>query len=306
MKTAVFILGILILPLAFSACVGNGDSKTATPPLGTQRAPGDTSSSLGFYDLNAPNIPPAVRAAASSVVYIAAAGGSLQTAAEKFGDAPLGEIILRIQSTPLQPGLSQDDKDVFLYQLNTCFRKRVTAWRCRVYEGIKYSSGYLVGDGSRIRTARHAISDIAASGDPVPVFVSDFAGRRIWAPNSGGAVALFRSRNPTRVNDFTLPNDDVAEIQLSRPVGQPLIAMAMSAQVGEPVYIIGFPQRSEDRARFGLPDAPGAQLRISQGEVISMEMASQKQGVAPSGYDQTDQILLPPNGRDQCGRRTGS
>jgi hypothetical protein len=156
-----------------------------------------------------------------------------------------------------------------------------------------YSTGYITGNGSRVRTALHEISEVVAryadKAAPrsivtasIPLYISDSAGRRIWSPQNGVAMATFRKVDPFRVvNNFTQPNDDIADIQLGRPVGTPLNVAAGGPRENETIYIIGYPQKSEDRQQYSVPDAPGGQIRISVGEVISMETASKKQGVEP-------------------------
>lgn len=286
MNRAIVLLGSLLL-FSTAAC-----DKSHTPS--TKPAP--VQNPMGFHKPDSPLIPASVQAAAKSVYQIVAPAGEPKTIGAIFGENhTLQEIINKVEGTPISEQFAQQDKDIFLFQIRNCAKSNQPL-RCQIYEGDKISSAYLVGDGSRMRTAYHAVSD--ALGDKsitgnsvaakVPVLVYESSGRRIW---SGYASALFpKSYLYNRYKEegqITLPNDDLADIQLSKRLGRPLPASVIAAKPGDTIYLIGFPKFTSDRAAYGVPDSPGGQLRISAGQVIPMEVASQKQGVNPADLTET-------------------
>jgi len=169
-----------------------------------------------------------------------------------------------------------------------------------MYEEDSLSSGYLVANGSRVRTAFHAVSDWSrrhlnagqgsTASAPVPVFIYDSSGKLLSSPDMDKATAIFPRSNLDTSGvgrQITLPNNDLVEIQLDRVIGPPLPATSTMPKAGEPIYVIGYPQRTADRKAFGVPDSPGGQLRVSEGRAIPIEVMARKEGLDPK--DLTDE-----------------
>lgn len=253
------------------------------------------SSHLGFFEINSENIPAPVRTAAQSVVLIITPEGKLTTVGEVFGpllgNVSFQEIVKRVESKAVSQDFVAGEKDLYLYELRQC-AKSPDPMTCKMYEGDKISAGYIIGDGSRVRTAFHAVEDLVGdaieSGNvmagKIQVWIYDSSGKPLWSPESGLVPAFFSTANLAALQkraDGTIipPNEDLAEIQLDRRIGPAVPHASVLPNPGETIYQIGFPQRSADRVYFNAPDAPGAQLRIAYGRVLTIEETAAKLGI---------------------------
>ena len=132
--TKIFLRSLSVV-LVLAACSHSGNSGSPSP---------QKSSSLGFYQTGDANVPTAVRSAAQSVYRIITPAGQLSSVRTVFGDYPIAKIIEHTANMPTSADLTQEDKDVMLYQVKEC-AKRAQPLDCQVYSGNKISSAYSVG-----------------------------------------------------------------------------------------------------------------------------------------------------------------
>jgi hypothetical protein len=253
-------------------------------------------SSLGFYPLSASNVPQSIREAAQSVVFIAVPAGALVPTRDLFNGRSVEEAVQFLETLPFQNNFQKPDKDIYLYQLRQCLVKKDKV--CPVSEGDMFASGYVVGDGSVVRTAYHEIRDLVKSPLSwalniensvvhvrIPVFIYNQNGVLVASPEiTGFAQAQFTLKTMTSGHSpgsITLPNDDVADVQFPLKIAPPLRSALAPPSPHEPLYILGFPQHTDDRKTYSLPDAPGLKLTVSVGQVLTLDEMYRKMGRDP-------------------------
>lgn len=162
------------------------------------------------------------------------------------------------------------------------------------------SSGYVVGDGSKVRTAFHAIIDMARSSKmladpddsnkiaiPMAVFVYSSDGKRISIPTDTFVPTAHFAKDNLRYlgrgeGTVTRSNADLMEVQFNSKLANPLTPALKRANEGDEVYILGYPHATSDRVKFHALDAPGESLRVSFGHVISLDQSYKKMNRDPS------------------------
>lgn len=270
-------------------------NKTDSPQTSSTKSNSLSPSHLGFFEPSSTLIPDSIREASKSVVLIAVPYGEKVSVKDLFKGKSVQEAITFVENLPLQQASNKADKDIFLYMLRQCSNKSND--ECLIYNGDMFSSGYVVDDGSKIRTAFHEIRHLVNGNSlktqnpndstlsiEIPVFVYDSNFNLIASPNEGSlSTAKFPKQNLSAYNPkgVTLPNDDLAELRFNKHLAQPLKNATIAGKIGDSIFIAGYPLKTEDRKAFGLPDSPGMTLRISTGKILTLDDAYRKMGTSP-------------------------
>ncbi len=249
-------------------------------------------SHLGFYNPTDKNVPrPVHLAAIQSVFMITVAYGK-----RIF----LSDLIKEIKEESAK-NAGQTDTDattdlskratlnIFQYEIKTC--GRVPPEKCEIFEETSDATAYVMDDGSLIHTAFHEVQPYVTwamaqghvrwTGETatvaIPVAITNANGKVIYF---GLGTAVFSRQNliqKTNDKDTVWSPYDTVTIHLQRKIGQPLRKSKISANIGDPVFIAGFPHATKDRTAMGAPDSDG-KLRISIGQVITFQDAVIKCG----------------------------
>lgn len=251
-------------------------------------------STPGFFKATDPKIPKAVRKAASSVFMIAFPIGPQISVRKVFGNRPIQQIISSIYVYDGWNDLEIYQQDGLMVQLKECAKIKKPL-DCLIQTRFTQASAFVMGDGRHLRMTFHSVALLIKehwqnretqgffSGVEIPLFIYDYSGNKIYSPEDGPAhvvfptlaMALFDNR---KEDDLIHPNRDVVDVELSAPIALPLRRAQNVAAPGEPVYHIGYPTKTTDRFQYGAPDAPGGQLRVSMGEIITPEASWIKHG----------------------------
>lgn len=247
------------------------------PPLPT---------SSGFIELSDPRVPAGVRAALNgvSVVKIAVGAGRWVRVSDYFvNDRSIQDIRERLIKKRVSTHFRQSEKDVYLYELGLCGSSTKPS-ECIVHEQVLENSAYLVGDGRRIRTALHVVHDaVTAAWSPtpgemqtakIPLFIYDGEGKKIASPDNAEFVAVFlREAIEFRRDSGAAipPYLDLVEIHSDRKIGEPLEPSLVAANLGDLIYIAGYPG--------------GGQLRVSSGRILTLTQAIISDAYGGRGLD---------------------
>ena len=256
-----------------------------------QVAGAEAKPNLGFYKPDDVSVPPAIRTAANSVYQIVMPAGEKVVVGNILGPRHSLEDIVHYIGT-----LEMDrvERLALQYQVRACV-KQPDPMKCEIFGGVITGSAYLTGDGSTLRTALHNVQDYARDhvkllGEAhqkvdLPIFIFDRHGRPVVAPPTSTATGNISSEDlfdRTKANGgFAAPNHDGVEIKLSKTLGRPIPPATAVPQPGEKVYLVSYPQKTQDRAAYGVPDSPGFQLRVSQGTALSQPQVARRLGLAP-------------------------
>ncbi len=266
--------------------------------------PSRNMSQLGFFSASEAGIPKEITEASKSVFLIATPAGDFVSVKELFEGRPLADVIKALEHKKPDEDMSQGEIDVLLFQLRKCLAAKLKE-DCKVYDSTLISSAYVVGDGTRLRTAFHAVKDVIKDSVnlkkldknqenlavEVPVFVYSTNGSPVMGPSKAALPVAEFSRDNLRFlvpedGKITLPNDDLVEVKFKDKIGSPLRAAKKPIQPGDPIYLVGYPSKSKDRAAFKTLDAPGDQLRITRGKVLTVDQAFAKTGKDPEKLPQ--------------------
>ncbi len=268
----VLTVGQLFLSLAFAQ---------SQPPEG-----------MGFHTLESTQIPDAVKRVSHSVFRVVVPSGERVklSSIEMFSGKSTSEIIQLLKTSDQ---LDQFDRDSYIHQVEICAGNL----DCEIFEGNETGTAYLLGDGRSLVTAFHtfksqlrsrlkmteATGPISFSG--VMVFSYDLSGRLVYGPQNGSVDLVISAETNTVAamggvaeGIITPPIVDVAVLELQKSIGLGLQTATFIPQVGDEVYVMGFPMLTSDRGAFGALDSNGIDLYVSKGKLLNLEQALKRQG----------------------------
>jgi|GEM_PF-4979702 len=273
-------------------------TETSRAKLAIQSQSPSTWQSHGFYTLNSPQLPEAVKQSARSVFRVEF---PLFPPFDQNTDA--GKKLLRQVEEILISVYPNDTfvKSIMQPQVHKC--RRNTDSPCTIYQT---GSAFLMEDNTTLWTALHNF-DIAilraaqleginlrdgVSPDEykkvkkikMPIKIFNYQGNQIFGDERD--QMSIKELSPLFVQGIA-PLDgesihylDHAKIKLSRPLRgyKPLETETSTQEIGSEAYLVGAPRQTTDRAAISRPDSPGGKVMVSHGPVLPLSEGRNRSG----------------------------
>jgi hypothetical protein len=323
---------LLTVVLFLAACGGKkGDNSADSVAL-------PVNGGLGFYSLQTSGLPSGVVTASESVFELRVISddgdtGQIMDVSRGRGAKEKRRILAMPESR-----LDANAKIVIVKQIEFCESHDVSHQKaCPVYSQSYQASGFVMGDGSTLWTSAHAIEPFMnfvektqevskraqfAKHQRVGVFIFNNVGQLIVNPFVE-AVTLGRAPRASNfarlAGNFYAQDSDYITLQLSRPIAKPLHFTVAKPVPAQRVFVVGYPactgcvvSGSADgnpldfADRSPAPNSDGKGLKVSYGEVIPNDAASQFLGVSPLVLSNWDlQAMVLSNADTQHGQSGG-
>jgi hypothetical protein len=287
----------------------------------------DTQESRGFYRPSDPKVPQAIRKATKSVFEIYSLAPIPQATLNlRVLDAKYVNDQLRLHfEEDMKAGLLPANPKILeirLDQVKQC-RAHKQLEACEIHAVLSQGSGFLMGDGHSLWTAYHNIealtSGIAEKNSlkvwevfeslekvNLPIYVFDSKGGLVFSTlfesNAHVVVKPFDHHGLRDKEDASYrTSSDFAKINLSKPLGPPLVLAKQKSKPGDPTYLAGYPSatgpgrwmKEDDSERLlfsraPAPDSDGLGLRVSIGESLSRIEGLNRKSKSDDTYDASD------------------
>ncbi len=238
----------------------------------------------GFFRTDDPSIPPSVRAASKSVYKIISQGGQV-------------DVILDMSDTNSVAGkksrLNADGDWWRALQIAECERDAVKS--CPLFAQMGGGSAFLLNEQTTLYTNLHNFYEVlsehvisakardsssirrrlighsvffgATNADQEPIF--DPTTDRAWLTLFNPDPRLYNGTKNSMTNGLGRLSD-IIELSLGSKIAQaPLRTARAKPKAGDTLYLIGFPDRTNDRNRVGAPDSDGKAMFVSVGKAMN-------------------------------------
>jgi hypothetical protein len=240
----------------------------------------------GFFAPSSPNIPLAVREASQAVFRFEFPSEPAFLPGSERGVKSLSAWERRVGR------MASFEKSLLIPQIERCKKKPNSL--CTIWNR---GTAFLVKDSSTLWSALHNVTDffLHSAGDlgidlhdgislaeleslkkiPLPVRLINYQGEVLFG--EPGDYAYLDSVNNLFFEGFSFleyPNFfDYVQLRLSRQIKNmtPIPITENLPPIGDQVYLIGFPTRSEQREKYKAPNSNGSSLYISCGPVLSLK-----------------------------------
>ncbi|MGZ6479079.1 MAG: trypsin-like peptidase domain-containing protein, partial [Bdellovibrionales bacterium] len=261
----------------------------------------------GFFPVNDPDVPAAVKKAADSVFEIYFVNATSKKTFNLFTE--LRDLRTKVEAAHFRPQIAK----IIEFQIQYCLIQRIFEG-CDIYFDTAQATGFLVGDSQTLWTNFHAVEDFVESlaelfhrpkwianltirSQNLPLFVFDQKGNLVFsATKARGRATLtvkpfsHTSTTPSLTGQYNQSSDFI-EIKLSSPIGQPLRVAKSEAKVNDAVFMLGYPvgtgefleagadakHAAELVSRSPAPDSDGHGLKLMKGTLVPIESPFQSQ-----------------------------
>lgn len=239
----------------------------------------------GFSTVDNATLPKPVVEASKSVYKFTAQGGRINRI-----------VHLGNQTEAKSADMDFTKEDLWWQQMQWQYCKRVSDKVCPVFDQLGDGSAFILNQGNQLYTNLHNVFETLSartsqvSDSSRNSLRSALIGSKLFFGLSDGQKAVLDPTNeiagtlsffnPDRgllQGQTTIMNtplgrvSDVVRFSLQKTLGTPLKFAKSPPAIGETLYLIGFPSETNDRKAVGAEDSDGKSLRISKGQVITLE-----------------------------------
>lgn len=288
----------------------------------------DLKNDLGFQPLSAPEIPRPVSAAAQSVfaLRVLAAGDENSLRELDVTEGKGKEIKAKIQALDSET-FDNLDKIALIKQVEQCedHPSKKVQKSCFITVDVRQSTGFIAGSGATLWTNAHVVEGFLNAIEKyeniskenqfknkkeLRIFVFDRDGKLLINPYKD-KVTLQVLPKETEVakfrNNFYAEDSDYIGLSLSRSIGNPLPIAKEKSNVGNRVFVLGFPactgcqpqnvqvKEMEDFAdRTPGMNSDGKGMKVSSGVIVNSEGLASFFGIQETSmsYWRLDRMLF--------------